>query len=919
VVYVSATSSCTDNCGTLKSPHQTISSAIAGVPDDGYVLVGPGTYDEGMGIDKPVHVIGLCSAKTVLSGVAKPWASPVANTGIAITDTENVNVSGFSVLSPGVGIAIVGAIRVNIEQVEVQGSTHGGVFVGDGGEAELARVWVHDTGPGGTTGPYGYGIYVQEISDVVVFETLVENATMAGIVARHAGTEVEIEQTTIRATQMAPEGMGGAGLLAYKQATVSLMDVVLERNHDSGLTVAEAATVSLLRGVVRDTETDGEGAYGWGLDLTDDSTATVSGSLFYDNALGGIGVAGAGTEVEVSGTVIQGDLHAGGGFATGMSIVWGADARISGSLFQENSMFGLWAATSGTKLELLGSVVKDTGPDEDGLLGAGLQVSEKAAAVVSKSLLEGNEVSGVGATHSGTLLDMSATVVRGTLPGASGENGMGLYLSEGANATISDCLLHGNTSFGALSADPETDVQLSGTVVRETKPDDLGEYGDGLYAGDGATVKVADCLFEGNTTRGLSALYDGTLLELSGTAVRHTNPNNDGEYGLGMHVGEGAAVTASDCLLEENAALGLWVVFEGTEVDLLGTVVRDTYPDEDGAFGNGMELSYGADATISGCLFDGNTSVGINASDPDTRVELTNTAVRNTNPDESGEFGHGMEVADGATAVVSGCLFEANHLMGLSVAQSGSKVDLSQSVVRDTKPDNNGKFGNGMQVNDGAYALISGCLFEDNQEVGVAAFHSGSQIELSGTVVMDTRPNGAGYLGSGFAALSGAEGRSFFSLFNRNTTNGVASFGEGTSISLDNCALLQTAKGGASVEPRPGAEFQVFGDGLLAAGGSRAELTSTVVMGNGRTGAYYSTSSGEVRDSVIWMSSSYGLAMASCHQDVDYNENGNFIFGNAHALPPELVSQVTTTPGGLPVPDPAKIAELPESSNWEVE
>jgi len=45
---------------------------------------------------------------------------------------------------------------------------------------------------------------------------------------------------------------------------------------------------------------------------------------------------------------------------------------------------------------------------------------------------------------------------------------------------------------------------------------------------------------------------------------------------------------------------------------------------------------------------------------------------------------------------------------------------------------------------------------------------------------------------------------------------------------------------------------------------------------------------------------------------VAYQGAGNFVFGNATELPVDLKTEISTSPGGLPVPPPPELFTVPE-------
>jgi hypothetical protein len=93
--------------------------------------------------------------------------------------------------------------------------------------------------------------------------------------------------------------------------------------------------------------------------------------------------------------------------------------------------------------------------------------------------------------------------------------------------------------------------------------------------------------------------------------------------------------------------------------------------------------------------------------------------------------------------------------------------------------------------------------------------------------------------------------------------------------------------------------------------GAELDLSSTVVAANKRCGAYYYTASGGISGSAITANGFYGLALDQCASQVEWEGNGNVIFGNATGMPLELAAQVTTSTGGMPVPPAPEMIEVP--------
>ncbi len=68
VVHVLAGSTCLQDCGSDDAPFPSISAALSAAPEGGYVVVGPGTYAEGIRIARSLHLLGACAAEVTITG-----------------------------------------------------------------------------------------------------------------------------------------------------------------------------------------------------------------------------------------------------------------------------------------------------------------------------------------------------------------------------------------------------------------------------------------------------------------------------------------------------------------------------------------------------------------------------------------------------------------------------------------------------------------------------------------------------------------------------------------------------------------------------------------------------------------------------------------------------------------------------------
>ena len=192
-------------------------------------------------------------------------------------------------------------------------------------------------------------------------------------------------------------------------------------------------------------------------------------------------------------------------------------------------------------------------------------------------------------------------------------------------------------------------------------------------------------------------------------------------------------------------------------------------PQDDGLFGMGIHVSNGGNLTASGILLDQNRTFALGSTKTNTLLSIAASIFRNTQTDEIGQHGEGLVVFDGATATVTMCRAENNNTASAAVYEyigadlerkQPARLRIDHSAVFRTKkggapdPNNNIQvFGDGV-VGDGkneliidstivsdnsrtglyfhsAFGLVSNCIIWNNASYGLAIQDSSQDVEFS--------------------------------------------------------------------------------------------------------------------------------------------------------------------------------------------
>jgi len=415
----------------------------------------------------------------------------------------------------------------------------------------------------------------------------------------------------------------------------------------------------------------------------------------------GLLATGVGTEVTADRVRVAATraLDAQGG--PGVAAFAGGRVTVSRASLTGNRFVSAVAHGRGTTLAMNDSVVRGTLAGAGGLAGFGLTSDSGATLIAARVLIADNREAGAFAQAADTRLELSDSVVRGTLARADGLRGYGVLSQQGATLVAARVLIADNRSIGAFATGARTRVDLTDSVVRRTLATAGGRGGEGLTSSQGATLVAARVVLADNRETGAAALGAGTRLELTDSVVRGTLPRSDGRSGLGVQSEQGATLVAARVLLADNHAAGAVALGAGTRLELSDSVVRGTLATADGLRGFALMGDQGATLAATRVLLADSRHAGVVALGTGTRVELSDSVVRGTLATADGHSGIGMVSQQGATLLAARVLVANNREVGVWNVQ-GSSVRLEDVLVDGVARGDRDSYGEGVMATDGA-------------------------------------------------------------------------------------------------------------------------------------------------------------------------------------------------------------------------
>jgi hypothetical protein len=652
-VYVDASADATGADGTDVRPYPTITAALAAVEPGGQVAIAAGEYEEVVTLDRPVRLVGRCSALVTLRGRMQIQPRPALRITSGGTGSE---VRGVTLTGPGEGLQVNEAQLIVVEGTEVRGTGGIGIVAINGAETMLnsvkvsncttagilsqdsnlraERTIVAETGPEPSTGLLGRGIQSSctepgRCGSLAVMGSLVDRNLEVGLIA--IGVDATVASSVVRNTLPQDRYQtGGGGIVAQCDPEVvvcgslSVESCVVSGNRHGG--IYSSGVVSTVRSsVVRDTLSQAsDHSRGGGiiakcsLDVRACGSLVVEESTLINNRDRGVQSWGVGVTIRSS--VVRGTLsqETDGAFGWGIAAQCVPDGGFCGSLTVERSLStenrGMGIVAWGVDATIRSSVVRDTLPqDSDQWFGRGItsqcdrSVGACGSLTVRESLVSGNRDAGIIVAS----VDASvfSSVIRDTLEQECDQSGGAGLVSQFdpsvghlGNLWVEGSLVTNNRKVGIVSLGVKAIILSSS--VRDTLPEKSSlQFGRGITAqcyphvGVCGSLRVTDSLVSFSEEAGVSVF--GVPSELSRVAVVDTTTNDSGrwagEHGQGIwalcdpDTGASGTLTIASCLVASSHGAG--VALEGVSGIMTGSVVDSVLAQpKDNMFGYGVQI-----------------------------------------------------------------------------------------------------------------------------------------------------------------------------------------------------------------------------------------------------------------------------------------------------------------------------------------
>lgn len=530
-----------DDSTTVDATHfASLADAIAAAPPASTIAVEAGAYAfvADVAVTKKLTVVGRCAAQVTVSRTG-------AAAGLVVKTGGTLFLSGMTLQGLDGAPWVTGGGKAVLEDVDVQQSRWVGADVSGASSAlTLRRARVANTQPT-STNHYGWGVVAERGGTLTLEDVVVERNQGNNVVVKDANSKGTLTRTVVRDGLQAPIEGVGVGLSAGFGPHVEIRRSVFSHNRLRNLSIASASTTvlveeSVLEDAVQATTQSGRKYIPAGITVEDGAQVTLNRSALGTTA-SLLNAMDPGSSVEVTGTVFR-DL-----LPETFSAVWAMDgAHLGLDSVAIVSAVNLGLEVSNSDAVVKRSLVANTRLGADGLYGVGAQVSGGGTLRLEGSAFVANAAVGfitAGTSDAGVPSHsmVSQSVFLDTRTGAGGLAGHGVNVNSGARLDMSSCAVVGNHEAG---------LSVSGGVAsvfdsnfRGTARNGRGDFGHGIIGVPSADVDhsptaihLSNVSVTGNASVGLMAAG------MAGSVQNSTFERNE----TGVHAQDGTTVEQAE-------------------------------------------------------------------------------------------------------------------------------------------------------------------------------------------------------------------------------------------------------------------------------------------------------------------------------------------------------------------------------------
>jgi hypothetical protein len=190
---------------------------------------------------------------------------------------------------------------------------------------------------------------------------------------------------------------------------------------------------------------------------------------------------------------------------------------------------------------------------------------------------------------------------------------------------------------------------------------------------------------------------------------------------------------------------------------------------------------------------DGNQGIGISLAEAGSSLTLTDCAIRNTTSNNMGTAGWGVSIQNGSTATVSDCAVNMNTVTGLRASGLNSSITASRVSVRDTRVGTVNDWGRGAVAQSGAKLTFDHVAISGSAETGIVLAVGATGL-LTDLTVSNTMTNSAGLFGRAINVADQSRLTLTRATLSRNKDASLMVVGQGAFADVRNSVIYSTTR-----------------------------------------------------------------------------------------------------------------------------
>ncbi len=379
-------------------------------------------------------------------------------------------------------------------------------------------------------------------------------------------------------------------------------------------------------------------------------------------------------------------------------------------------------------------------------------------------------------------------------------------------------------------------VLIEGTLA--TPP-----YSDGIAiaALSGAQVTASHSVVHNSVGVAVTSSGSGAHVTLADSIVENTQWHADRTNGEGLVAFRGGTIDATRAVIRNNHTVGAEATGDGAVIHLEDVVVRDTATDGAGIGGIGVAVGGGGIASVTRVLAERNGNAEVAADGAGSRLTVSDSVLRATQPSVEGT-GYGAFASAGSVIEATRVIAEGNSLAAMSAEDDGTRLSVTDSILRGTLSPAPELVGAALLAWPGAIIDAHAVLAVDHRVGALAASGPGAVVRFSGGVVRGTRPRDGAIVGA--AALVNDSARIEIATSLLADSVGAGVLAEGAAATVTDCIVDATRRPASTTTAT-----SAFG--LLAHLDGRIDAVRTLVSGSEAAGVFVNGGNATLADCVV--------------------------------------------------------------------